>query len=349
MSRACCADKQCAIAGSIMAIILGIESSCDDTAAAVVRDGRDVLSSVVSTQFEEHQDFGGVVPELASRAHLRQIVPVVERALNQAKCSPSDLDAVAVTKGPGLIGSLLVGTQFAQAWAYQHHLPLIGVHHIAGHLYSVMLAKAELSFPAVGLVVSGGHTHLYRLENAEGVSPLGQTQDDAGGEAFDKVAKTLGLGLPGGPAVEKLAKQGRADAIAFPRAKMPGLDFSFSGLKTSVAYYVRDHQDKPDFSLPDVAASFQAAVADALWHKTQLACMQEDARSLILVGGVAQNQYIRGLFAEGCTQQGISFLPAPLEYCTDNAAMIAAAAYPLYQKECFEGLDFQPQSTLALS
>lgn len=329
-------------------LILGIESSCDDTAVAVLEGASKVRASIVRSQFDVHEAFGGVVPEMASRTHMQNMLPVVENALQDAACSLSDLDAIAVTGGPGLIGSLLVGGHFGAGLAYALKKPLISVHHIEGHVYSAFLSSPDLRLPAICLVVSGGHTHLYYLDPNRNLQCMGRTQDDAAGEAFDKVAKLMGLGFPGGPALEAAAQNGNPQAIRFPRAKMPGLDFSFSGIKTAVAYYVRDHQQAPDFSTADVAASFQAAVSDTLADGCKRALDTYPAQSLILVGGVARNQSIRSALAEVAREKALSFVPADPQYCTDNAAMIAAAAYPKFLRRDFVNLSFEPKSTLAL-
>jgi N6-L-threonylcarbamoyladenine synthase len=307
--------------------VLAIETSCDETAAAVVEDGYRVLSSVVSSQTEIHADFGGVVPEIASRAHLDLIAPVVGEALSRAATAPAELSAVAATIGPGLIGSLLVGVSAAKAYAWSWGLPFVGVNHMEGHLHAAFLEDAALSLPMVVLLVSGGHTMLICMQDRTSGEYvlLGQTIDDAAGEAFDKVARFLGLGYPGGPAIERLARQGKPDAIAFPRGLAgKGYDFSFSGLKTSVLRYVRAN---PGAGLADVAASFQEAVVDVLATKTRQAAAEMGAKAICIGGGVAANTALRERVKLVCQQDGrASFIPSRA-MCTDNAAMIGATAW----------------------
>jgi N6-L-threonylcarbamoyladenine synthase len=310
-----------------MTLLLALETSCDETAAAVVEDGRRVLSSVVSSQVDLHARYGGVVPELAGRAHVEALVPVVSEALAAAgldTCHPA-LDAVAATVGPGLIGSLLVGVAAAKSFSMAWGVPFVGVNHLEGHLYAALLEDDGLELPALVLLASGGHTLLVAMTAPGGYSLLGRTVDDAAGEAFDKVARYLGLGYPGGPAVERSARAGDPTAIAFPRPMLnEGLDLSFSGLKTAVVHHVRDH---PELATPDVAASFQAAVVDVLVHKAMAAARQCGARSLCLAGGVAANGPLRDAAQAACAAAGLrAFLPSRA-MCTDNAAMIAAAGY----------------------
>ena len=306
-------------------LVLGIETSCDETAAALVMGGYDVVSSAVSTQVDLHAQFGGVVPEIASRAHLDLLNPMVARAIVEAGIGPERIDAVACTVGPGLIGALLVGVSAAKALALTWDVPFIGVNHMEAHLYAAFLEDPTLQFPLVVMLVSGGHTMLVEMQDHGRYRLLGQTIDDAAGEAFDKVARFLGLGYPGGPAVDREAVHGDPEAINFPRAMLhDGLDFSFSGLKTSVMNYVRKH---PDVSTADVAASFQAAVVDVLVQKARRAAEQVNAKGLVLGGGVAANSLLRERFLTVCTDAGIrGFLPSR-EMCTDNAAMIAAAGW----------------------
>ena len=306
-------------------LVLGIETSCDETAAALVMGGQDVVSSVVSTQVDLHARYGGVVPEIASRAHLDTLNPVVARAIVEAGVPESRIDAVACTVGPGLIGALLVGVAAAKSFALAWDVPFIGVNHHEAHLYSAFLEDPTLEFPVVVLLVSGGHTMLIEMKGHGRYRLLGQTIDDAAGEAFDKVARFLGLGYPGGPAIDREAEDGDPDAIAFPRAMLnDGLDFSFSGLKTSVMNYVRKH---PDVSSADVAASFQAAVVDVLVEKARRAAHEVGALGLVLGGGVAANSILREKFLDACVMDGIrGFLPSR-SMCTDNAAMIAAAGW----------------------
>jgi N6-L-threonylcarbamoyladenine synthase len=312
--------------------ILAIETSCDETAAAVVEDGRRVLSSIVSSQIDLHARFGGVVPELASRAHLQLIGPVVAEALAAAGVKGTDLDAVAATVGPGLIGSLLVGISAAKAYSLVWGVPFVGVNHMEAHLHAAFLEDPDLVPPVVVLLVSGGHTLLISMERVKGVGAfpfayrlLGGTIDDAAGEAFDKVARFLGLGYPGGPAIDRAATEGDPTAIAFPRGmKDEGYDFSFSGVKTSVITYVRKH---PEASVPDVAASFQEAVVDVLVTKARRAAQEVGANALCLGGGVAANSVLRQRVAEVCSADGLrAFIPSR-DLCTDNAAMIGVTAW----------------------
>ena len=309
--------------------ILAIETSCDETAAAVVEDGRRALSSVVSSQANLHASFGGVVPEVASRAHLQLLAPVVDEALSSAGTAPDELDAVAATIGPGLVGSLLVGASAAKAYAWSWGLPFVGVNHMEGHLHAAFLEDPTLALPTVVLLVSGGHTMLICMQEAAsgGVEYrlLGQTLDDAAGEAFDKVARFLGLGYPGGPAIERAAVGGRADAIAFPRGLAgQGFDFSFSGLKTSVVRYMRANPLAP---IEDVAASFQEAVVDVLVAKARRAAEEVSAKAVCIGGGVAANIALRERVEKICRQDGrAAFIPSR-SMCTDNAAMIGATAW----------------------
>jgi N6-L-threonylcarbamoyladenine synthase len=304
--------------------ILGIETSCDETAAAVVEDGRRVLSSVVSSQIELHAQYGGVVPEVASRAHVELINPVIADALGEAGLELADIGAVAACHGPGLAGALLVGVSAAKALALATGLPYVGVNHLEAHLYAGWLEDPQLAAPLAVVLVSGGHTLLVVIRGHGDYQVLGQTVDDAAGEAFDKVARFLGLGYPGGPAIDRLARTGDRDAIAFPRA-MPGEpDFSFAGLKTAVVTFVRKHPDAP---VADVAASFQEAVVDQVVSKLVAAADEHDAPTLVLAGGVAANSRLRERVNEVATATGRqAFLPPP-ELCTDNAAMIAATAW----------------------
>jgi N6-L-threonylcarbamoyladenine synthase len=305
--------------------ILAIETSCDDTAAAVVTDGRLVRSSVVSSQVDLHARFGGVVPEVAGRAHLELLTPAVHEALDRAGMTGADLDAVAATIGPGLIGSLLVGVSAAKAYALAWGVPFVGVNHLEGHLQAAFLEDPDLALPAVVLLVSGGHTLLVHMGAEGGYRLLGQTIDDAAGEAFDKVARYLGLGYPGGPVIERLAAEGDPTAIAFPRGlRGEGFDFSFSGLKTSVITYVRKH---PTAAPADVAASFQEAVVDVLVDKARRAAASVRASSLCLGGGVAANSVLRDRLAAAAQADGrLAFVPSRV-MCTDNAAMVGATAW----------------------
>jgi N6-L-threonylcarbamoyladenine synthase len=305
--------------------ILGIETSCDETAAAVVADGTDLISSVVSSQVDLHARFGGVVPELASRAHIELLNPVVAEAMIEAGCDGSDLDAVAATVGPGLIGALLVGVSAAKAYALVWGVPFVGVNHLEAHLYAAFLEEPDLKPPLILLLVSGGHTLLVSMEDHLKYRLLGSTIDDAAGEAFDKVARFLGLPYPGGPAIDELATKGDPGAVTFPRSmRDEGYDFSFSGLKTSVLRYVRAH---PETSTADVAASFQEAVVDVLVTKAQRAAAEVGATGLCLAGGVAANSLLRERVLDVCIADGLRpFIPSRT-MCTDNAAMVAATAY----------------------
>jgi N6-L-threonylcarbamoyladenine synthase len=307
-------------------LILGIESSCDDTSVAVVRDGRSILSNVVSSQNPIHRCFGGVVPELAARAHLENIVPVTETALRSAEVSWNDLDAVACTVRPGLIGSLVVGLAAAKAIAFSLDLPLVGIDHIEAHAYANCFGELAYETPRLELVVSGGHTLLVENLGPRGSRILGGTVDDAAGEAFDKVAKLLGLGFPGGPAIQRTAEGGDPSAIPFPRPMLRSGDLrlSFSGLKTAVRYYRDRHPDAP---VADIAASFQAAVVDVLASKTRQALLDTGLKTLGISGGVAANRPLRQRLAQLCEELGATFHAPPLSLCTDNAAIVAGLAY----------------------
>jgi N6-L-threonylcarbamoyladenine synthase len=308
-------------------LVLGVESSCDEMAAAVVRDGTEVLASRVRSQLELHRPYGGVVPELASRDHVGAVSQVVRAGLEQAGIGERALSGVAVTMGPGLLGSLLVGLSFAKAFAYRLGIPVVGVHHLAGHLAAAELAAPELVRPYLGLVVSGGHTALYRVEDLAAPKLLGETADDAVGEAFDKVAKLLGLPYPGGPVLAKLADSGRADAFTLPRPRQhePGYDFSYSGLKTAVARIVRASEPLAESMRADLAASFQAAATDVLVAKARRAVAEEGLARLVVVGGVAANRRLRERVAAAAAEDGFSAVFPPPALCTDNAAMVAAA------------------------
>jgi N6-L-threonylcarbamoyladenine synthase len=308
-----------------MTTILGIETSCDETAAAVVSDAHHVLSSVVSSQVDIHARYGGVVPEIASRAHVDLLTPVIAQALVEAGIEDHQVDAVAATVGPGLIGSLLVGVSAAKALALVWDVPFVGVNHLEAHLYAAFLDDPAIELPVVFLLVSGGHTMLVHMEDHGRYRLLGQTIDDAAGEAFDKVARYLGLGYPGGPAIDRIATEGDPHAIALPRAIMDqGFDFSFSGLKTAVINHVRKH---PEVSTPDVAASFQEAVVDVLVTKARRAAVEVGARGLCLGGGVAANSQLRERFLDACVAEGIHAYVPSRAMCTDNAAMVAAAGH----------------------
>jgi tRNA N6-adenosine threonylcarbamoyltransferase len=308
-------------------LVLGIETSCDETAAALVMGGNDVISSVVSSQIEIHADFGGVVPEIASRAHLEALNPVIARAIVEAGVDDRRIDAVACTYGPGLIGALLIGVSAAKALALVWDKPFVAVNHLEAHLYSAFLEDPSLEFPLVVLLVSGGHTMLVEMQDHGRYRMLGQTIDDAAGEAFDKVARFLELGYPGGPAIDAAALNGDPDYVRFPRAMSDdpdNLDFSFSGLKTAVVNYVRKH---PDVASADVAASFQSAVVDVLVTKARRAAQRIGAKGIVLGGGVAANSLLREELLGACAKDGVrGFLPSR-SMCTDNAAMIAAAGW----------------------
>ncbi|MBF0554659.1 MAG: tRNA (adenosine(37)-N6)-threonylcarbamoyltransferase complex transferase subunit TsaD [Nitrospirae bacterium] len=323
--------------------ILAIDTSCDDTSAAVVCGGSQILSNVVSGQNLVHERFGGIVPELASRRHLEMIEGVVDEAMTAASISFASVSAVAVCKGPGLIGSLIVGTAFAKALAYVHKLPLIGVNHLEGHICSAFLKEGgPPTLPFISLVVSGGHTSLYRVDGCGKYKELGRSRDDAAGEAYDKVAKMLGLGFPGGPVIDRLARTGNPRAVSFPRPYMPQtLDFSFSGLKTSVRSFLA--QNTPDISTEDICASFQAAVIDVLIRKIEWATAQENITSVALSGGVAANDGLRQRITE---LKGIETYIPPKPLCTDNAAMIGAAAYEQFLKGDFADLRLNPKAYL---
>ncbi len=327
-------------------LVLGIESSCDEMAAAIVRGGREVLSSSVRGQAAVHEPYGGVVPELASRDHLRVVSQVVCAAFAEAGIAERELTGVAVTAGPGLLGSLLVGLSFAKALAYRLGIPVVGVHHLAGHLAAAEIADAALVAPYLGLVVSGGHTALYRIEEDAAPVVLGETRDDAVGEAFDKVAKLLGLPYPGGPALAKLAEAGNPAAFAFPRPMQsePGLDFSFSGLKTAVALAAQKYPDRG----ADLAASFEAAATDVLVAKARRAARDEGLVRVAVVGGVAANARLRREFAAAAARDGFALFLPPLALCTDNAAMIAAAGAGLLARGLADSLALSAFSRVAL-
>jgi len=375
------------------AYILGVESSCDETGAAVVRSGREILSNVVASQIATHQPYGGVVPELASREHLRAIIPVVRQALAEAKMDYESVDAIAVTQGPGLAGSLLVGISFAKALAFALEKPLIAVNHLEGHIHAVLLEQQqsgnpELQFPVLALVVSGGHTHLYlarREGNCWTYENIGHTRDDAAGEAFDKVAKLLGLGYPGGPIIDRLAPHGNPAAVKFPTSQLkhrdrnrpqaddqPRFDFSYSGVKTAVLRYVETHNLGPaigsrrqallgienpklddylrlcDRQTLDLVASFQRSMVEDLVTKTLAAAREYDIQTLFVSGGVAANLELRATFAREAEMQGLPVFFPSRALSTDNAAMIAAAAFPKFLTKEFVVLDFSAEAGMAL-
>ncbi len=331
--------------------ILAIESSCDETAAAVVVNGRDVRSNVISSQVDLHTLYGGVVPEIASRKHIERMNPVIREALSEAGVTLDDITAVAVTYGPGLVGALLVGVAEAKAIAYAKKLPLIGVHHIEGHISANYIEHPDLMPPFLCLVVSGGHTHLVRVLDYGRFEILGRTRDDAAGEAFDKVARAIGLGYPGGPKIEQAAKGGNPDAVAFPRAKVTGspYDFSFSGVKTAVLNYLNECKMKNVAVVPeDVAAAFQQSVVDVLVDHTMRAAEEFGEKKLAIAGGVASNGALREAMRAACEERGIAFYrPSPI-LCTDNAAMIGAAGYYAYVAGTRHGWDLNAVPNLKL-
>lgn len=331
--------------------ILAIESSCDETSAAVVVNGRQVLSNVIYSQIDIHTLYGGVVPEIASRKHIEKVNQVVEAALREAGCTLDDIDAVAVTYGPGLVGALLVGVGAAKAIAFAKDMPLVGVHHIEGHIAANYIENKELEPPFMCLVVSGGHTHLVKVLDYDRFDILGITRDDAAGEAFDKVARAIGLGYPGGPKIDKKAKEGNADAIVFPRAKVgeSEYDFSFSGLKSAVLNYINQAQMKGEaINEADVAASFQKAVTDVLTEHAVAATKRYGMDKLALAGGVASNSALRQSMEAACMKEGIKLFCPSRILCTDNAAMIGAAGYYEYIKGTRHGWDLNAVPNLKL-
>ncbi|MBW1814856.1 MAG: tRNA (adenosine(37)-N6)-threonylcarbamoyltransferase complex transferase subunit TsaD [Deltaproteobacteria bacterium] len=322
-------------------LILGIETSCDETAAAVVQDGKKILSSIVSSQIEVHSPYGGVVPELASRKHMEDIVPVVEDALEKSAITNKQIDAVASTRGPGLVGSLLVGFSFAKAYAYALNVPWIGVNHLEGHIHSVFLENNPPDFPFVVLLASGGHTNIYYATTFTEFEQMGQTRDDAAGEAFDKVAKMLELGYPGGGVIDKLAKQGDPNAVSFPRPFLDksGFDFSFSGIKTSVNRYLQKNKDTYKNHIPDIVAGFQEAVVEVLSYKIVNAAKTRNCKHIALVGGVAANSRLREKVTQEAEAQGISIHIPSIDLCGDNAAMIASVGYHYLKRNEQSDLD----------
>ena len=332
-------------------LILAIESSCDETAASVVKNGRTILSNVISSQIELHKLYGGVVPEIASRKHIEKINQVIEEALEEAEVTLDDLDAVGVTYGPGLVGALLVGVAEAKAISYAKKLPLVGVHHIEGHVSANYIEHPDLEPPFMCLIVSGGHTHLVIVKDYGEFEILGRTRDDAAGEAFDKVARAIGLGYPGGPKIDKLAKEGNTEAIQFPKAKLESgpYDFSFSGVKSAVLNYINKcKMQGEEFDRADLAASFQKAVVDTLVEKAVKAAKEYHMDKLAIAGGVASNSALRGAMENACKKESIQFYyPSPI-FCTDNAAMIGVAAYYEYQKGTRHGLDLNAVPNLKL-
>ena len=332
-------------------LILAIETSCDETAAAVVKNGRDILSNIIYTQIKLHTVFGGVVPEIASRKHIEKINPVIEAALEEAGVTLDDIDAVAVTYGPGLVGALLTGVAEAKAIAFGAGKPLVGVHHIEGHISANYIEHKELEPPFLCMVASGGHSHLVMVKDYGEYEIIGRTRDDAAGEAFDKVARAIGLGYPGGPKIDKLAREGNPKAITFPRAKISDSpdDFSFSGLKSAVLNYLNHCEMKNiPVNRADVAASFQQAVTDVLTEHTVAAAKRLGIDRVAIAGGVASNSSLRGQMKEACEKNGMTFYyPSPV-YCTDNAAMIGVAGYYEYIKGVRDGWDLNAVPNLKI-
>ncbi len=328
-------------------LILGIESSCDETAAAVMRDDQQLLANVVDSQIAIHAEYGGVVPEIASRKHLENIYPVVTKALADARVGLDDIDLLAVTAGPGLIGSLLVGLNFVKALALIKKIPFVGVDHMAGHLLSVYLGEAPPQFPFVALIASGGHSSLFHVRDFHDLTLLGRTRDDAAGEAFDKVAKLLDLPYPGGPEIGRISREGNPQAITFPRSWLePGsYDFSFSGLKTSVANQV-NKMKKGTLPLPvaDISASFQEAVVDVLTQKSIRAAQEMGCKTVVVAGGVAANSRLREMMTLECDKAGLELAMPPVSFCTDNAAMICVAGFHQYQQMAGSPLDLDVYS-----
>ena len=334
------------IAAEGSTVVLGIETSCDETAVSVVMGGSDVLSSVVSSQLDEHARFGGVVPEIASRAHLEALPQVTAEALARAGIDYPRVDAIAATIGPGLVGALLVGVSAAKAMALTLGVPFVGVNHLEAHLYAALLDDPNVEFPMLFVLVSGGHTLLVEMRDIHSYRVIGQTIDDAVGEAFDKVARFLGLPYPGGPAVDRAAQRGNEESVKFPRAMMnEGLDLSFSGVKTSVINHVRAH---PDVATEDVAASFQRAVVDVLVHKARRAAREIEARTIALGGGVAANSLLRAEMTSAASADGLSIVLPSREMCTDNAAMIASAGWYRLARGETTGLDAGANPNLKL-
>ncbi len=333
-------------------LVLGIETSCDETSAAVVKGGREILSNVIASQTDLHGEYGGVVPEIAARAHVEALTPAIAQALRDAEVTFWDLDAVAATLGPGLIGALLVGVAEAKAIAAVLEVPFVGVNHLEGHIYSNLLVHPEATFPAVALIISGGHTMVVDVADHGKYSLLGQTIDDAAGEAFDKVARFLGLGYPGGPEIDRLSLLGDAQAVAFPRAMAdrPGFDVSYSGLKTAVINHVRSLEaaGRP-VPVEDIAASFQQAVVDTQVAKTMAAVEHVGARRLLLCGGVAANSGLRSGLQRACEERGVALFVPPMSLCTDNAAMIAACGTAMLRRGLTTSLEASPDPNLPLA
>jgi N6-L-threonylcarbamoyladenine synthase len=331
-------------------VILGIESSCDETAAAVVRDGRSLLSNVIASQVDLHARFGGVVPEIASRHHIEAIAPVIIQALDDAGLTLAQIEGVAVTRGPGLIGSLLVGLSVAKALAFARRIPLVGINHLEGHVAAIFLIDKPPEFPFVALVVSGGHTTIYLVEAFRRFTVLGQTRDDAAGEAFDKAAKLLEIGYPGGVVIDRLSKGGNRAAVSFPRAMKESLDFSFSGLKTSLLMHIRKKGSPVTHAeISDLAASYQEAIVDVLVEKTLRAAAMTSVSRIVICGGVAANSRLRDRFSDEAARAGIEFFVPPPVFCTDNAAMVAVVGGHLLEGGHEDGLDLNAVSRWPLA
>jgi N6-L-threonylcarbamoyladenine synthase len=317
-------------------ISLAIETSCDETSVAIIKNKREVITNIIYSQIDIHKKFGGVVPEVASRNHVEKISQIVDQALAEAKLSLSDIDYISVTNGPGLVGALLVGLSYAKALSFALNIPLVPVNHIEGHIYANFIEHKELEPPFLALVVSGGHTHLVEVKDYGEFNVIGRTRDDAAGESFDKVARKLGLGYPGGPIIDKLAKEGNPNAIEFPRSNLNNYDFSFSGLKTSVLNYINmKQQRKEEINNKDVAASFQAAVVDVLINNTKAVCKSYNMTKVVLAGGVAANNGLREALDKMGKEEEIEIYYPSKILCTDNAAMIGCAGAYRYEKKMF--------------
>ncbi len=332
-------------------LIMGIETSCDETAAAIVEDGKKIISNIVASQISIHQKYGGVVPEIASRTHIKYIIPVIDKALDESGIKITDLSAIAVTYGPGLIGSLLVGLSLAKAMAYAQNIPFIGINHLEAHIYANFLEHNKIKPPFICLIVSGGHTSLVYIRNFGEYKLLGQTKDDAAGEVFDKIVKVLDLGYPGGPITEKLAKEGEPSSIKFPRPLLndKSYDFSFSGLKTAVIYYIKElKKENKDIPVRDILASFQQAVIDVLVKKTVKAALKFKTKQIILAGGVAANSSLRREIKEKANLFDIKVFCPSVSLCTDNAAMVASTGYYKFKKNKKSSLSLDAVSRLPL-